>query len=37
MATNTPIPYWMSKPWGEVRAWDEVVGAIQKKDREERG
>jgi hypothetical protein len=33
MATYTEIPYWMSKPWGEVCAWSRTVRRIQDADR----
>ncbi len=32
MATYTPIPYWLSRPWGEALAWTETVVAIQRVD-----
>jgi len=34
MTTHTPITHWLSLPWGDVRAWAEVVVEIQKEDRE---
>jgi hypothetical protein len=30
MATYTPIPYWLSLPWVETRAWSATVVRIQK-------
>lgn len=26
--THTPIPYWLSLPWREVRSWDAAVADL---------
>lgn len=31
MSTRTPIPYWLSLPWGEVCEWAGTVGEINKE------
>lgn len=36
MATHTPIPYWLSLPWGEVRAWSDTIVEIEREDRKNR-
>ena len=33
MVTHTPIPYWLSRPWGEVWAWSSDLVDIQEQDR----
>lgn len=32
MATYTPIPYWLSLPWGEACAWSKTVLRVQNED-----
>ncbi len=31
MVTHTPIPYWMSLPWADARAWAESVIEIHRE------
>jgi hypothetical protein len=33
MVTYTPIPYWLSLPWGDVCAWSRTVKQVQDDDR----
>ncbi len=30
MTTRTPIPYWLSMPWGEVCEWASTAADIHK-------
>lgn len=32
MSTHTPIPYWLSMPWAEARAWFHTVVQIENED-----
>ena len=32
MVTYTPIPYWLSMPWGDVCEWEQTVIAIREED-----
>lgn len=30
MATQTPIPFWLSMPYAEACAWSHTIARIQK-------
>lgn len=32
MWTNTPIPYWLSLPWRELRAWANTALELKRAD-----